>query len=44
MAFHMGVMNKAQVVAVMQGAEGWESFTIDEPVLLALSADVVSLT
>lgn len=44
MAFHVGVMTKADVVASMVGAPEWASYTIDDPVVIEISDDVASLT
>lgn len=44
MAFHVGVMTKADVVASMVGAPEWDSYTIDDPVVVEISDDVASLT
>jgi hypothetical protein len=44
MAFHVGVMTKPDVVASMVGSPEWASYTIDDPVVIAISDDVASLT
>lgn len=44
MVFSVGVMDKQAVVASMEGAAEWPRFTIDDPKIIEITPEVVSLT
>jgi hypothetical protein len=44
MAFHVGVMSKSDVLDAMDGADEWESYTIDDPRFVQISDTVASVT
>lgn len=44
MAFHVGIMTKTRIMQSISGADRWESFTIDDPHVVAISDNVASIT
>ncbi len=44
MAFHVGIMNKAEILRSMDGAGEWAEFSIDEPRFVQIAPDAASLT
>ncbi len=44
MVFHVGILDKPQVVEAMEHAEPWASYTIDDPRFVDVGKGVTSLT
>lgn len=44
MAFPVGLMGKAEVLAAMDGEAGWDSFTMDDLRFVQVTDDVASLS
>jgi ketosteroid isomerase-like protein len=44
MAFHVGIMDKGEVLDAMRGTAEWESYTVDDLRFVQVSDDVAFLT